>query len=144
MTNSTSVNNNNTVKITLKTVQQKETKTNVQWPLALVAYMCLNRWPTRAISLDYAMTLIWPFLEHRITLLTVVYIKFNSHKRTISYSLWKGHDEVKTYLGWKKRLPIYGETQVFQIPHGQRDREYARAKLASCERELFKVFQPQT
>ncbi len=40
------------------------------------------------------------FLEHRVTI-AMIYVKFNNHKRIISYSLWKGHGEMKI-SPWKK------------------------------------------
>ncbi len=40
------------------------------------------------------------FLEHRVTF-AMIYFKFNNYKRIISYSLWKGHGEMKI-SPWKK------------------------------------------
>ncbi len=41
------------------------------------------------------------FLEHRVTF-AMIYVKFNNHKRIISYSLWKGHGAMKI-SPWKKK-----------------------------------------
>ncbi len=41
------------------------------------------------------------FLEHGVTF-AMIYVKFNNHKRKISYSLWKGHGEMKI-SPWKKK-----------------------------------------
>ncbi len=56
------------------------------------------------------------FLEHRVTF-AMIYVKFNNHKRIISYSLWKGHGEMKI-SPWKKNFCRYlrsGKTHTFQI-----------------------------
>ncbi len=52
------------------------------------------------------------FLELRVRF-AIIYVKFNNHKTTISYSLWKGHGEMKSHLEnkTKKLLPISSESK---------------------------------
>ncbi len=48
----------------------------------------------------------------------MIYVKFNNHKRIISYSLRKGHGEMEI-SPWKKKN--CGKTHTFQISHDQRE-----------------------
>ncbi len=88
------------------------------------------------------------FLEHRVTF-AMIYVKFNNHKRIISYSLWEGHGEMKI-SPWKKNklLPISSEwkdTHISNFPQSKRTLKHmCGAKImarGSCVRKLFKVFQ---
>ncbi len=64
------------------------------------------------------------FFEHRVTF-AIIYVKFDNHKIIISYSLWKGHAEMKI-SPWKKTFAdIFGvERHTFQISHDQREHNY--------------------
>ncbi len=56
------------------------------------------------------------FLEHRVTY-AMMHVKFNNHKILISYSLWKGHGEMKISPWKKKNFCRYlrsGKTHTFQ------------------------------
>ncbi len=81
----------------------------------------------------------------------MIYVKFNHHKRLISYSLWKGHGEMKISPWKKKLLPISSEwkdAHISNFPRSKRTLKHmCGAKITargSCVRKLFKVFQLYT
>ncbi len=90
------------------------------------------------------------FLEHRVTC-AMIYVKFNNHKRIISYSLWKGHGEMKI-SPWKKKTSaaIFGVERrtLFKIPTiKENTKTHVWSKnhgSGSCVLKLFKVFQLYT
>ncbi len=81
----------------------------------------------------------------------MIYVKFNNHKRIISYSLRKGHGEMKISPWKKKLLPISSEwkdAHISNFPRSKRTLKHmCGAKITargSCVCKLFKVFQLYT
>ncbi len=89
-------------------------------------------------------------LEHSVTF-SMIYVKFNNHKRLISYSLWKGHGEMKISPWKKKLLQISSEWKDAHISNYSQSKRtlihMCGAKImaqGSCVCKLFKVFQLYT
>ncbi len=89
------------------------------------------------------------FLEHRVTF-AMIYVKFNNHKRIISYHCGRDMVKWKSHLGKKTFANIFGvERRTHSnFPRSKRTLKHmCGAKImarGSCVRELFKVFQLYT
>ncbi len=90
------------------------------------------------------------FLEHRVTF-AIIHVKFNNHKRVISYALWKGHGSMK--ISPRKKIPFlisseWKDAHISNSPRSKRTLTHMcgakSTSLGSCVCELFKSFQLYT